>query len=285
MSNFWARTITGLSMVFVLLAALFFSYWLVAAFFLLVTFSALWEFYNLFTTENSFPQKIFGITGGCLLYISLVLMQWADDKFGEPSPFILLPILVPLLLIFLAIIAEVFRKKPFPVTNIGITLTGIFYIALPLGLLNLMNTKDTVHFLHFPAYLTGYFLITWIYDTGAYLYGKQFGRHPFFERISPKKTWEGTIAGVIVASAAAVGLYFLVREIRLVDWLALTGLVIVFGTFGDLAESLFKRSLGIKDSGNLLPGHGGVLDRFDTFFLSAPFVYLYFLFTQIVIIR
>jgi phosphatidate cytidylyltransferase len=276
MSNFWARTITGLSMVFFLLAALYFSFWMVAFFFLLVTSFALLEFYKLFTTETSFPQKIYGFTGGCLLYISIALVP-VSGRSIEFFSVILIPFLLPFLFIFLSFVLEIFRKKPFPVTNISITITGVFYIALPLGLLNIMNMKGVTHFLGFPAYLTGYFIITWIFDTGAYLYGKPFGRTPFFESISPKKTWEGIFAGVVAAFAAGIGLFFLVKDIRLADWLILTALVIVFGTFGDLAESLFKRSIGIKDSGNILPGHGGMLDRFDTFFLSAPFVFLYFM--------
>ena len=136
-------------------------------------------------------------------------------------------------------------------------------------------------FHHFPAYLTAYFLITWIYDTGAYLVGKNFGKHKFFERISPKKTWEGTIGGTMVALLAAAGYYFITEGTQLIHLLVLTALIILFGTFGDLAESLFKRSLNLKDSGNILPGHGGILDRFDTIFVSAPFVFLYFVFQTI----
>jgi phosphatidate cytidylyltransferase len=272
MNNFRARTITGLSMVFLLLAALYAGFWPVAVFFLIVTVLALWEFYRLLTTETSYPQKIYGMTAGIIVYLGVATVRIISPWEGW-----MIQALLPLPLIFFSFVAEVFRKKPYPMTNIGLTIAGFYYIALPLGLLNLMNIGETSHFLHMPAYLTGYFLITWIYDTGAYLYGKQFGRHKFFERISPQKTWEGTIAGAMVATAAAVGLYYLVRDIRLADWLVLTGIVLVFGTFGDLAESLFKRSLNIKDSGSLLPGHGGILDRFDTIFLSAPFVFLYFI--------
>jgi phosphatidate cytidylyltransferase len=127
-----------------------------------------------------------------------------------------------------------------------------------------------------PVILVGYFGFTWIYDTGAYLYGKQFGKHKFFERISPKKTWEGTMAGTLIALTVAFGLSFLSTGLPWYDWLALAVIVIFFGTFGDLVESMFKRSLNIKDSGTILPGHGGILDRFDTMLISAPFVFLYF---------
>jgi phosphatidate cytidylyltransferase len=180
---------------------------------------------------------------------------------------------------FIPIIIELYRKKEKPLINAAVTIFGLIYVALPVSLLNSMNNPagGTV-FHHFPAYLTAYFLFTWIYDTGAYLVGKNFGKHKFFERISPKKTWEGTIGGTIVVIAATVGFYFITEGILFIHLLALTGLVILFGTFGDLAESLFKRSLNLKDSGNILPGHGGILDRFDTIFVSAPFVFLYFVF-------
>jgi phosphatidate cytidylyltransferase len=125
--------------------------------------------------------------------------------------------------------------------------------------------------------LLGFFIITWFHDTGAYLYGKRFGKHKLFERISPKKTWEGSIAGALVAILTSAGFSSLVPGIAWFDWIVLAGLIIIFGTFGDLAESMFKRSLNIKDSGHILPGHGGILDRFDTVFISAPFVFLYFI--------
>ena len=141
-----------------------------------------------------------------------------------------------------------------------------------------MNDKTGFYFLGFPAFLTGYFIITWAYDTGAYLYGRQFGKHKLFERISPKKTWEGTIGGSGIALLVALVLFFIVKDVNLFDWIALTIMILVFGTFGDLVESLIKRNLKIKDSGSVLPGHGGILDRFDSILISAPFVFLYFIF-------
>jgi phosphatidate cytidylyltransferase len=179
-------------------------------------------------------------------------------------------------LFFFTFIIEIYRNKPNPLSNIATTALGFFYIALPFSLLLYFNRPDMLHFHGMPVILVGYFAFTWIYDTSAYLFGRQFGKHKFFERISPKKTWEGTIAGTAVTLAISFGLYFLVPEMPLHDWLALAGIVIVFGTHGDLVESLLKRSLNIKDSGTILPGHGGILDRFDTMLISAPFVFLYF---------
>jgi phosphatidate cytidylyltransferase len=278
MSNFWARTITGLSMVFLILAALYFDRFFFAAIFLAVVILGLLEFYSITVTEECKPQKFTGTILGTILYllVTVVFLFWGPELL----PF---AILLMLPMFFIPIIIELYRKKEKSLINAAVTIFGLIYIALPVSLLNMMNYPKiggTV-FHHFPAYLTAYFLITWIYDTGAYLVGKNFGKHKFFDRISPKKTWEGTIGGTIVAILAVTGYYFITEGIQLIHLLVLTGLIILFGTFGDLAESLFKRSLNLKDSGNILPGHGGILDRFDTIFVSAPFVFLYFVFQTI----
>ncbi len=277
MNNFWARTITGLSMVFLILAALFLDRFFFAAIFLVVVILGLLEFYSITVTEECKPQKYTGTILGTLLYLLIT----GFFLFHGPQPLTFSMIFL-LPIFFIPIVVELYRKKEKALVNAAVTIFGLIYIALPVSLLNVMNDPigGTV-FHHFPAYLTAYFLITWIYDTGAYLVGKNFGKHKLFERISPKKTWEGTIGGTVVALAAAGGFYFITEGTQLIHLLVLTGLIILFGTFGDLAESLFKRSLNLKDSGNILPGHGGILDRFDTIFVSAPFVFLYFVFQTI----
>ena len=280
MSNFWARTITGLSMVFILLAALWFSGWVFAVIFLVITILGLWEFYGLIRQGTCHPQKYFGTIAGAILYLAIALTCLApwSQKTSEHIWLSFIPFVIPIPLFFLSFIIEIYRKKPNPLVNIAMTTLGFFYIALPFSLLIFFNRPDVLHFLGMPVILVGYFAFTWIYDTTAYLYGKQFGKHKFFERISPKKTWEGTIAGAVVTLIAAFGLHFLVPDLPLSDWLALACMVVFFGTQGDLVESLFKRSLNVKDSGTILPGHGGILDRFDTMLISAPFVFLYFFF-------
>lgn len=273
MSNFWARTITGFSMVFLILAALYFDRFFFAGVFLVVAVLGLMEFYSITRSDDCHPQKITGTILGTFLYLGI-----SGFFLIQSSNAIIFPLLFMLPVFFIPIIIEVYRKKNKSLINVAVTILGLIYVALPLSLLNVMNDPigGTI-FNHFPAFLTAYFLITWIYDTGAYLTGKNFGKHKFFERISPKKTWEGIIGGTVVALTAAIGLSFISEGIHLIHLLALSLLVILFGTLGDLAESLFKRSLNLKDSGKILPGHGGILDRFDTFFVSAPFVFLYFL--------
>jgi phosphatidate cytidylyltransferase len=272
MNNFWARTITGLSMVFLIIATLYFSRPAFALVFLAVTILGLWEFYTVTTTDECKPQRWAGTILGTAWYILMAIVTFTIDAgAGLLFGFALFPFL------FIPFIIEIYRKKEKPLMNVAVTVLGLIYVALPLSLLITMyNTSHGTILGNFPAFLLGYFLITWIYDTGAYLVGISIGKHKFFERISPKKTWEGTVGGAVTAILAAIGLYYISTEISLVDWIALMLIVVVIGTFGDLVESLFKRSLNLKDSGSILPGHGGILDRFDTILLSATFVFLYF---------
>lgn len=278
MSNFWARTITGLSLVFILLIALIFSGWVFAAIFLVITVLGLWEFYGLITAGTLYPQRYFGTIAGSILYCTYTYIQFTQPLFvEETTPAVqLIPFLLIILFIFLSFVFEIYRNKPNPLSNIATTILGVLYIALPLSLLNTFSGSGNVTFHGLPQILVGYFALTWVYDTAAYLYGKQFGKHKFFERISPKKTWEGTLAGGVVAILAAYFISLIFVDIQLHDWMTIAAIVLLFGTHGDLAESLIKRSLNVKDSGTILPGHGGILDRFDTILISAPFVFLYF---------
>ncbi|MGE5424823.1 MAG: phosphatidate cytidylyltransferase [Syntrophothermus sp.] len=275
MNNFWMRTITGFSMVFLIIFLMYLRPMAFAALFLVITILGLLEFYSLTTSETVKPQKWMGVICGVILYLVYSLALLTDRLENNITGFLMLP----LVLFFLMFVSEIFRKHPNPIGNLAYTIFGILYIALPFSLLMIMAKLDNNRDLFgFPSYLFGYFLLTWTYDTGAYLAGISFGKHKFFERISPKKTWEGTIGGIVKAAALTYFLIILVPGINPRHWIVLAFIVVVFGTLGDLAESLFKRSLAVKDSGKLLPGHGGILDRFDTVLLSAPFVFLYFIF-------
>ncbi len=271
MSNFWSRTATGLSMVFLIIVSLYISRWMFAAILLAVVVLGLAEFYNLVASESVKPQKILGIAAGAVWFsvstLIAILGSFADLYYLS---------ILPIPFLFLPFIREIWTGNPSSLMNVALTILGLIYIVLPLSFLPFMNGPAEIRFLGMPAFLLGYLLITWVYDTGAYLFGVSFGKTKFFERISPKKTWEGTIAGAVSAALVAAGCSLLIPGIPVGDWMILLGIVLVFGTCGDLAESLFKRSLNIKDSGTILPGHGGILDRFDTIFLSAPFVFLYF---------
>ncbi|MEA3446707.1 MAG: phosphatidate cytidylyltransferase, partial [Bacteroidota bacterium] len=181
-------------------------------------------------------------------------------------------ILLPLSLLIFVI--ELYRKHSHPFSNIAITLLGPAYIFLPFALFSgLVFFNENTNYN--PDILLGLFILIWIYDSGAYIFGVSFGKHRLFERISPKKSWEGLIGGVVSALLVAWLISGWLVTITLTDWFAITIIVIVAGTYGDLAESMLKRSLGVKDSGNIMPGHGGILDRFDAVLLASPLVFTY----------
>ena len=170
----------------------------------------------------------------------------------------------PLLFIF-----ELYQKNKIPFENVGKTILGVMYVALPLSLLMVVLFENHQYR---PNLLLGIFLLIWSNDTFAYLVGSQIGKNKLFPRISPGKTWEGTIGGGICTLIVAFLLSLIFKEIELKDWMAIGLIAAVFGTIGDLVESMLKRSKGVKDSGNFMPGHGGALDRFDAFIFVLPFI-------------
>lgn len=178
------------------------------------------------------------------------------------------------IIFFLQIAIELFRKTDPSWKNITTCLTGYLYIALPFGLMNSLFYTGAIA-IPDPGIIIGVFIIIWTSDIFAYLTGSMFGKHRLFERISPKKSWEGSIGGLTFALAAGYVMSLFVDKIDLVSWLVLTVIIVITGTIGDLAESLLKRNAGVKDSGNIFPGHGGVLDRFDAIIFAIPFVFIY----------
>ena len=167
-------------------------------------------------------------------------------------------------------IIKLYKKsehKPF--TNIAFTFLGIFYIAIPFALLNIASFENKQYNYQI---MWGCLFILWASDTGAYFAGTLLGKNKLFERISPKKTWEGLFGGVVLAAIITYGIAHYFTSLALWQWVTIAAIIIVGGTFGDLVESLLKRSIEIKDSGDALPGHGGFLDRFDGLLISAPFI-------------
>lgn len=174
-------------------------------------------------------------------------------------------------LIFLWSITELWRKKKNPLLNIGVSIFGFFYICIPLLLAIDLHINDTNSF----PLLVGMFILIWTNDTFAFLSGKFFGKTKLFERISPKKTWEGSIGGFIFTIIMAVALSILFDKENQSFWIISAAFIAPTAIFGDLLESLFKRSLNVKDSGNIMPGHGGILDRFDATLFTVPFFYIW----------
>ncbi len=268
MKNLLTRSVTGIVFVIIVLGSLLLGQFTFAIVFLAVLLGGLAEFYSFFKNGSYKPNKPIGYFAGFTIF-SLSFLA-SSGYFSTKWLYALFPILV---LIF---IVELFSKKASPVENLGINFFAIGYIALPISLINLLifpAFEDIPQYT--PDILIAVLAIIWVYDSAAYLFGVSFGRHRLFERISPKKSWEGAIGGTIVALAASYVVFLFIPEISFVNWLALSALIVVSATLGDLAESMIKRSFGIKDSSNLFPGHGGILDRFDSLLFAVPFIVLY----------
>ncbi len=232
--------------------------------FFIITILGVHEFYTLSEKGGSKPQKLIGILISAVFFISntLVCMGYIDPK--------LLVLTIPLL--FLIFIIELYLKAKNPFKNIAFTILGIFYVALPFSLLNYINWNGG--FYNYQL-LFGIFFIIWSNDSGAYLVGSAIGKHKLFLRVSPGKTWEGSIGGAIISYGITFIISSWYTSIGRFEWIVIATLLIIFGTLGDLVKSIFKRSLNVKDSGNILPGHGGILDRFDSLIMGTPFVFTY----------
>lgn len=265
-SNFISRTITGFGLVAIMLVSIFLGIFSFLVFFLALLIVCLYEFYKIFEKSNKRPQVISGIVLGVLIFI---INYFLASGYTKPQ---LMYSLIPVVLYI--VIAELFRKHPAPFENIAITVFGIVYIALPISMLWNLGFRNNIYQFN-PHLILGFFFILWTYDSMAYIVGMNLGKHKLFERISPKKSWEGAIGGYIFSIVAAYLISILYNDLTAFQWGIYATLIVVFGTFGDLAESMLKRSLDIKDTSSILPGHGGFLDRFDSLFLAVPAVYLY----------
>jgi phosphatidate cytidylyltransferase len=261
------RAITGFVFVVVLLSCISFNQYSFAALFFLITVLGVLEFYTIAKIGDNKPQPIYGIFLSALLF----LMCFADAFIIHDSRLLLL--IIPF--VYLLFFTELYLKKQYPFREIAYTIVGLVYVALPMSLLNyVVHHKNYVNDFE-PGVLLGLFYMIWANDTGAYLTGRFFGKNKLFERISPKKTWEGAIGGGALALLASFIISKFNDALASEHWFAIAIIVVLAGNFGDLIESLYKRSKNIKDSGTILPGHGGILDRFDSLIYSVPFVFTY----------
>jgi len=264
-SNFTQRVITGLSGAIVLVSALLWGEWGYFASFLLVCAISQLEFYKLVGLDGMIPLKFWGTLTGLCIFIFSFLIERGTLTAGYY--YLIFPIASG---VFFIKLYKKTEKKPF--TNIAFTFIGIIYIALPLALLNI-STFSRGRYSY--EIIIGLILIFWASDIGAYFAGSRFGKRKLFARISPKKSWEGSIGGAILAFSIAFGISYYFKDLDFHQWMVVTTIIIIGGTYGDLVESLFKRSIEIKDSGTKLPGHGGFLDRFDSLLLASPFLVAY----------
>ena len=277
MRNFIIRTITAVFFVTAIVTC-FLNPRAMVFLFALVTGLTIWEFTGLVNNETpvSINRMICTVAG---VYFFLAM---AGYNSGLTPATVFIPYLVSIIYLM---IAELYLKQEDPIGDWAYTMFSQMYIALPFSLLNVLAFRSTGIDIQY-TYLVplSVFVFLWINDTGAYICGSLLGKHKLFPRISPGKSWEGSIGGGLLVMAVAVLVWYLtekygVNDIQLnaLEWAGLGLVIVVFGTWGDLTESLFKRTLGIKDSGHILPGHGGMLDRFDSSLMAIPaaVVYLY----------
>ena len=218
--------------------------------------------------SQSWLVNVFDMLGGVGVFMAFYMLY--EGETTQSRALWLLPLAAYLLL---RCIVQLYRPKQNALHSLERSFLAMGYVALPVSLLNCIMSITA------PRLLLGMFIFIWLYDTGAYCVGMLLGKHRLFERISPKKSWEGVIGGVVACIAGAYASFYWFDEFfqvpDLTTWIGLSVVVAVFATFGDLVESLIKRSVGVKDSGSIIPGHGGVLDRIDSLLLVAPAVLIY----------
>lgn len=267
-----ARTATGAVYVAVVTAAVCLGEGYLVALFGLIALLLLREFYGLFNSSAFSPSSTWGVSIGLSVYSSGVVGLYSQ---AIVPPYLPLVVTVSLSSIALLIV-ELFRNREHPFVNVGITLLGIGYIVAPLLLSHLIAPTSDLSEKEHPALpLLAVFIMVWCADTFAYAVGRKMGKHSLFPRISPAKSREGVVAGGIAAVVAGIGMASFLSHRPFLEYAAMGGLVAVFSPLGDLVESLLKRSLGVKDSGTVLPGHGGLLDRFDSLLVALPVVVVY----------
>ena len=272
--NFIVRTITGVLFVAILVTCFLRPISMIFLF-ALVTGLTVWEYGGLVNEWDDIQvNRFISTVAGVYLFLA-----FAGYCTGYTPATVFIPYLVTAIYL---IISELFTKAPNPINNWAYTMLSQMYIALPYSMINVLafqsNAGGEVSFNYMlPLSL---FIFLWVNDTGAYCCGSLLGRHKLFPRVAPGKSWEGSIGGAIFVVIAAAVIGYLVGGMQggysIPVWIGLGLTVVVFGTLGDLVESLFKRTLGIKDSGNILPGHGGMLDRFDSSLMAIPAAVIYF---------
>ena len=273
MNSFIVRTITGVIFVTAIVVC-FLKPVAMVFLFSLVTGMTVWEFAGLVNKrENVQINQFISSVAGVLLFLAMAVHARGLDTLN-------LAFMPWLATIIYLLVSELYLKAKDPISNWAYTMMAQLYIALPFSLLNVLAFQFTNCDLPWLLPLS-VFIFLWVNDSGAYCCGSLLGRHKLFPRVSPGKSWEGSIGGAVFVLAAAWFISFytqshgIVTNLTALQWMGMGLVVVVFGTWGDLIESLFKRTLGIKDSGNVLPGHGGMLDRFDSSLLAIPAVVVY----------
>ena len=278
LTNMIVRAFTGVLFVTIMVTC-FFQPIAMVFLFALITCLSLWEYSGLVNNiEDVTINRFISTVAGVYLFLAISAV---NSGFVQTNA-VFMPYLLTIIYLF---VSELYTKNKNAVHDLSYTMLGQMYVALPLSMINVLAfrtaTDGNIHFYYLLP--LSVFIFLWTSDTGAYCVGSLFGKHKLFPRISPAKSWEGSIGGgtLVLVAAFLVSIldqsYGNLSGLNTLQWLGLGLVVTIFGTWGDLVESLIKRTLGIKDSGTILPGHGGMLDRFDSSLLAIPAsaVYIY----------
>ena len=274
LKNLLVRTLSGAVLFAVVLGASVGPYTYALLLFFIATVG-MWEYYKIAAQCGCRPQLAVGMVAGVVLFVSSFFLFEGVARGGVPDMDMALGGFVYLvLLIALSFVVELFKPSEHPLRNIAATLLGVWYVALPMSLMLFVPLMLSSNEGWNGWYFLFFLFLVWGNDVFAYLVGISMGKHRMCERISPKKSWEGFVGGVLGSLAmGALGAWVL--DGSYLVWIGLAAVVSISSVLGDLVESMFKREAGIKDSGNIIPGHGGILDRFDALLLAAPMAFVY----------
>ena len=277
MGEFWKRLVFGFLFVVVVIGSIIIGKLAASLMLLIVVMMASSEIVNLFPHEQDKPLK--NIVGCCsvMLYVFFVFLSGNLDSMESG-------IYIAPIFFFVPLIIALFSKKHDYVSIVGASWLSMIFVALPCGIMTMFYNEELMGTDNGWVLLIFAYILIWVNDIFAYLTGSAIGRHKLCPRISPKKTIEGSVGGTVFTMLFAyfinrflLNVFFFDNLISNVEVLFLALGVVVFGTLGDLTESMIKRHAGVKDSGNIIPGHGGILDRFDATFMAMPFVFIYLL--------
>lgn len=266
MNNLRTRVITGFIYGLSLILSLSLGPYTFGLFFLVVMVLGLKEFYRIQTKLNNHPSLIAGFGISILIYLFFFLNFTHSD--------IKIPLYISSVIFLSFIVLENFLlKKENLISNFTATIFGVIYIALPFSLLITLafNQKGNYNF----GYVLSLFICVWLSDSGGYFVGSKYGKNKLFKTISPKKTIEGAFGSILFSLIGCIVISFISNSLSFKEWMFFGIIVSLSSILGDLIESAIKRKAGIKDSGTLLPGHGGILDRFDSILLVVPITYFY----------
>ncbi|MDR2064297.1 MAG: phosphatidate cytidylyltransferase [Prevotellaceae bacterium] len=271
MRNLIIRTTSGLLFLAIMTGYILWNAYAFGVLSCIIIIVGMIEFFNITISKGHTTQKILSVFTGLSGLLIVHIYNFFDVPHILLSCIAIIVILAACSFILIPII-ELYKKSEKPFQNISLLILPIVYVALPFVLMNF--------FYHYSGrfYVLAFFMLIWANDVGAYCFGMLFGqhgKHKFFPRISPKKTWEGFIGGIITAIIASVIIAKTMLDIEICHLIIIAIITSVLGTFGDLVESMLKRSAGVKDSGKIMPGHGGILDRFDSAIFAFPMVFIY----------